>query len=355
MSKPLFYIFRHLLFIGIIVTGLWSLHEQLANVFYNNIWMNTAIISTLAVGVFLTLYQLAVLVRENQWLRAFSKGEEGFPGTSKPKLLEPIANLNAHSTGTLNAFNVQASLSSVDARLEEFRDFNRYLVGLLVFLGLLGTFWGLSLTISAIAGVISGIDVGATNIKDAFQTLKQGLQSPLTGMGTAFSSSMFGLGGSLILGFLDVNVSKASRAFYHQLEEKMQTLMQSRPYTQSMTSSGPAYMQGMLEFIAEHIAQMVQLLRQNEENRLGIVQVVQQHCQQMSQLTEAVLQMKKTAANLLDTQEQTEILKRLEVITNQLLNSRIEGQEKLITELKQEIRLVTRTLSAIANGQDVAA
>lgn len=379
MSYLSFYLFRKIIFLCIIgAVGLY-LFEPLEKVFANNVWMNSGILLTLSLGIIFTIYQLALLNKEQKWLHAFSKGEEKFPGIPKPVILKPLATFTSQPTPQFNAFNIQSLLTSIESRLDELRDFNRYLIGLLVFLGLLGTFWGLSLTISAIAGVISGIDVGANSIKDAFQTLKHGLKSPLAGMGTAFSSSMFGLGGSLILGFLDLNIGKASRAFYNRLEEKFILLSQEKAVPQNLNAGGPAYLQGMLEYIAEHIAQLSQVIRQGEENRNALSKTTQQLCLELGKLTNAFSEQHKTwydslklseatqqhlknffplqekMLGQLKNQESTELLRKVEVLLQQLLTHSIEGRNQGVEELRQEIRLVTKTLSAIANGQEIAA
>src|SRR6185436_15899547 len=148
------------------------------------------------------------------------------PGLSvqrAPRLLAPLSAMLGDRQGgrlTLSAVATRSLLDSIRSRLDEGRDISRYMIGLLVFLGLLGTFWGLLETLSSIAGVIGGLGgVGGGDVNAFFAELKSGLQAPLGGMGTAFSSSMLGLAGSLILGFLDLQASQAQNRFYNELEE----------------------------------------------------------------------------------------------------------------------------------------
>jgi hypothetical protein len=120
---------------------------------------------------------------------------------------------------TLSTTSMRSIMDSIGTRLDEARELSRYLVGLLIFLGLLGTFWGLLQTISSIGLTIGALDTNATDSTVIFEELKAGLESPLQGMGTAFSSSLFGLSGSLILGFLDLQAGQAQNRFYNELED----------------------------------------------------------------------------------------------------------------------------------------
>jgi hypothetical protein len=114
---------------------------------------------------------------------------------------------------------MRSILDSIASRLDESRETTRYLVGLLIFLGLLGTFWGLLLTTSSVGQTISALNTEGKDTATVFQELKTGLEAPLRGMGTAFSASLFGLAGSLILGFLDLQAGQAQTRFYNELEE----------------------------------------------------------------------------------------------------------------------------------------
>ncbi len=124
----------------------------------------------------------------------------------------------------LSTLSMRSMLDSLASRLDESRDMSRYLVGLLIFLGLLGTFWGLLETVTSISGAIEGLDVTSAQSATLFDQLKQGLQAPLQGMGLSFSSSLFGLAGSLILGFLDLKASQAQNRFYTDLEDWLSTI-----------------------------------------------------------------------------------------------------------------------------------
>ncbi|HXF90691.1 MAG TPA: flagellar motor protein MotA, partial [Candidatus Nitrosotenuis sp.] len=267
--------------------------------------------------------------------------------------------------------NIPSLFNSIETRLDEQRDFNRYLVGLLIFLGLLGTFWGLSQTIGAIAGVVSGIDVSSSNLKEAFHTLKQGLQSPLTGMGTAFSSSMFGLASSLVLGFLDLQISKAGVGLFNRVEERLLLRLNYHP----TVHSGKAYNLSMMEQNSEGLAALQRLIRSSEENRLAVIQSITALTERLALLTDHLGQQQQVFARL--NQSQIEMLEQLKSVTHQLHHSKgdnirdylrnldglmrklleelIEGRHKSLQEIRSEIRLVARTISALAEGHEEAA
>jgi hypothetical protein len=373
------YFLRMTAFALSILTCVLVLKGPLGRIFLNNLFLNSVIMSCLIIGVTLCFYKLYRLKQEQQWLDTFEQGTERFPHAPKAQILAPLAIIfsDPHHGGTLSAVTAKSILSSVEARLDESHHVTRYLVGLLIFLGLLGTFWGLSETIGAIAGVINGIDMGSGEVKDAFQNLKKGLQSPLSGMGTAFSCSMFGLASSLIVGFLDLQVSGAGSKFYQTLEERL--AMNTRlggNLDQNQSSSGPAYSMGLLEQTVESLANLQAQMRRTEDNRLSLVKTIQTLGEKMGQLTEqmSVHQniMKKIAQNQIDLQESVlQIskataenqkddtlkyhLRSLDATATKLLEESVEGRNRLTQELRNEIRVIARTLSAIASGQDIAA
>lgn len=184
---------------------------------------NALILAVLAVGVVVNFRQVIVLQVEIDWIKLFRTGESGLSVASEPRLLKPLAR---HIAGLkkdrfrLSALSLRTVLDGIRERLDESREISHYITSTLIFLGLLGTFWGLLGTISAVGQVIGSLDVGGNkDFVAVFANLKGGLQAPLEGMGTAFSSSLFGLGGSLVLGFLDIQASHAQNRFFNGLEE----------------------------------------------------------------------------------------------------------------------------------------
>jgi hypothetical protein len=200
----------------------------LAFILYRPIWsafqanpaLNALIGFALFVGVVLAVRQVSRLFREVRWVNDLSRGDEERLARDQPVLLAPMAALlsNRATRATLSVTTMRSLLDSIGARLDESREILRYLTGLLVFLGLLGTFWGLIETVGAVARVISSLRSGP-EAGVLFEELKNSLAAPLAGMGISFSSSLFGLAGSLILGFLDLQAGQAQNRFYTELED----------------------------------------------------------------------------------------------------------------------------------------
>jgi hypothetical protein len=186
--------------------------------------LNGVIVATLLFGMFHSFRMVVRLFREVNWVNRFRQGEKEDP-TKPPELLAPMAMLLKNRQDTvLSPVSMRSLLDSLASRLDESRDMSRYLVGLLIFLGLLGTFWGLLETVRSIGGAIEGLDVKAAQSATLFDQLKQGLRAPLDGMGLSFSSSLFGLAGSLILGFLDLKAAQAQNRFYIDLEDWLSSI-----------------------------------------------------------------------------------------------------------------------------------
>lgn len=187
--------------------------------------LNGVIVVTLLLGIVHSYRMVGRLFREVNWVNRFRDSDKGGDTGRPPQLLAPMATLLRNRQNTvLSPLSLRSLLDSIASRLDESRDLSRYLVGLLIFLGLLGTFWGLLETVQSIGGAIEGLDVKAAQSATVFDQLKQGLQKPLEGMGLSFSSSLFGLAGSLILGFLDLKASQAQNRFYTDLEDWLSTM-----------------------------------------------------------------------------------------------------------------------------------
>ena len=199
------------------------MYAALKDAFMANWSFNFLILGALGVGIGINMHQVLRLEPEINWMQMFRTGQMGISvAEESPVLLKP---LTKHLSGIhrdrfrLSALSLRTVLEGIRAHLDESREISRYMIGLLIFLGLLGTFWGLLGTITAVTKVIGGLEVGSSNYSIIFDTLKAGLQEPLKGMGTAFSSSLFGLGGALVLGFLDIQAGHAQNRFFNEMEE----------------------------------------------------------------------------------------------------------------------------------------
>jgi hypothetical protein len=195
------------------------LYKQIEIAFSANPGLNGLIIGVLTIGALFTFRQIFRLFREIRWVNSLSSSQVR-PPKRGPRLLGPMATLINAGAGArgLSTATSRAILDSVGTRLDEGRELNRYLIGLLVFLGLLGTFWGLLETVHSISGVINSMTTGS-DATVMFGDLKNGLAAPIAGMSISFTSSLFGLAGSLILGFLDLQAGQAQNRFYTELED----------------------------------------------------------------------------------------------------------------------------------------
>ncbi len=239
LTPPGVFLLRMLIFLTLVGFLAAILHEQLLKSFMNNPGLNGLIVGVLGLGIIYAFRQVIRLYPEIRWVNAFRIADPGLAITHKPKLLAPMATMLRDRTGALSLSTaaMRSFMDSIGSRLDEARDTGRYLVGLLVFLGLLGTFWGLLETINSVGRAIDTLDSKATDNVQLFGDLKAGLSAPLKGMGTAFSSSLLGLAGSLVLGFLELQASHAHNRFYNELEEWLSGITELTP-AGSGSSSG---------------------------------------------------------------------------------------------------------------------
>ncbi|MCG5235714.1 flagellar motor protein MotA [Xanthobacter oligotrophicus] len=224
VSSPQIFLVRMIVFLALCAALAAVLHRQIVAAFLNNPGLNGVIFGVLAVGIILAIRQVARLFPEVEWVNSFRLSDPGLAVARPPTLLAPMAALLGDRVGrmSISQATMRSILDSIGTRLDESRDMGRYLTGLLVFLGLLGTFWGLLETVSSIGTVINSLQVGP-DAGSIFEDMKTGLAAPLGGMGTAFSSSLFGLAGSLVLGFLDLQAGQAQARFYTDLEDWLST------------------------------------------------------------------------------------------------------------------------------------
>jgi hypothetical protein len=228
MSHPNRALFWMALYLGAVAAVVALLFAPLREAFLANWGFNSLILAVLAIGLAINAQQVLTLNPEIAWIKHFRTGNLGLV-EEHPRLLKP---LSRHLHGRrkdrfrLSALSLRTVLDGIRSRLDESREISRYVVGLLIFLGLLGTFWGLLDTVGSVGRVISGLDVSGGAVDEVFATLKSGLEAPLAGMGTAFSSSLFGLGGSLVLGFVDLQAGHAQNRFFNDLEEWLSSLTQ---------------------------------------------------------------------------------------------------------------------------------
>ena len=224
LSSPRIFLLRMLVFVVLGGLVAFVLHKQIETAFMANPGLNSLIIGVLIIGIVLTLRQVLRLYPEIAWVNNFRLADPGLAVDRAPVLLAPMAAILGSRVGrmAMSAQLMRGILDSIATRLDEARDISRYMTGLLVFLGLLGTFWGLIETVGSVGNVIQGLKAGG-DAGTMFDSLREGLAAPLSGMGISFSSSLFGLAGSLVLGFLDLQSSQAQNRFYTELEDWLST------------------------------------------------------------------------------------------------------------------------------------
>ena len=220
LSSPHIFLVRMIVFLVLIGFVALILQRQIMTAFMANPGLNGLILGVLFIGIVLALRQVALLFPEIRWVNALHEAERGT--AREPVLLAPVSLILGQGLArrAISALTLRAVLDSIGTRLDESREIARYLTGLLVFLGLLGTFWGLLETVGSIGNVIKSMQTGA-DAAVMFDDLKNGLAAPIAGMAVSFTSSLFGLAGSLVLGFLDLQAGQAQNRFFTELEDSL--------------------------------------------------------------------------------------------------------------------------------------
>lgn len=265
LEQPRIHIVHMLVFTLVVAVLGAVLFPNIKDAFMANPSLNGLILTTLLFGMIYAYLMVFRLRPEVNWVNNFhlSEGQE----QTAPTLLAPMATMlgDASRRTVLSPASMRSLLDSLASRLDESRDLLRYLVGLLIFLGLLGTFWGLLETVTSVGDAIRNLDVTATQSSSVFEELKTGLQRPLAGMGLSFSSSLFGLAGSLILGFMDLKASQAQNRFYHSLEDWLSTITDVQAGSEGGSGSNapiPAYLRIDMQGLQRSIDRLGQQMQQ---------------------------------------------------------------------------------------------
>lgn len=252
LTSPGLFLFRMIVFLVLAGLILLVIQKQVIVAFWANAALNSVILLVLLLGIVFSLAQVTRLFREIRWVNSRIHPDETKPAPPEPLLLAPMAALLGDRAGRtgISTLTLRSVLDSIGGRLDESRELARYLTGLLVFLGLLGTFWGLIETVSSIGGVIEKLPSAGDN-NTLFDELKRSLAAPLGGMGIAFSSSLFGLAGSLTLGFLDLQAGQAQSRFFYEVEEWLSSTVQDQP----ASSGAPAELRQTLDGISRAVSE----------------------------------------------------------------------------------------------------
>ena len=268
MTNPRRYLYLTIFYLVIVAGVCGLLINPLKDAFMANWGFNLLILGAFFVGIGINIFQIIQLEPEIKWIKVFRTGDPGLSVTAPTLILSPLAkHLNEihRDSFRLSALSLSTVLDSIRGHLDESRENSRYMIGLLVFLGLLGTFWGLLQTIGTVGQVINGLEVGSENFVHLFESLKQGLEDPLKGMGTAFSSSLFGLGGSLVLGFVDIQAGHAQNRFFSEMEEWLSGVTQLVE-TDDSSASDPGMSTGANEMLTQIDTHMKLLITAVQKN-----------------------------------------------------------------------------------------
>lgn len=325
MELPNRYITRMFLFLILVIGAGTVLFPALEKALMTNPPLNGLIVLVFLFGVFLNFHSVFALYREIKWVSApvLSLAEQDL---QKLRLLSPLAlvlkNNQAKGNAVLSPTIARTILDSIGMRMEESRDISKYLIGLSTFLGLLGTFWGLMATVGAVGEVIRSLNISGEEANQAFNTIKNSLELPLSGMGTAFSSSLLGLSGALIVGFLDLQASRAQNNFYNGLDEYLASLTRysssvGSQSDESVTSDG-AYANALLEQVVESLADIRNQLKKTETQT-----------QERSQTDMDVLR----------------FISRIDHNVSQIDKRSETRQEALLAEVRDSFKLLVRTIS----------
>jgi hypothetical protein len=376
VARPQRYLTIMAVFVAAVAAVAALLSPALLHFFMGNPAVNGVILGILLAGIIYIFWQVALLNPEVRWLEAFRRNQASLSREDMPPMLAPMATMLADRRGgriSLSAMSLRTLLDGIGARLDERREASRYLIGLLVFLGLLGTFYGLLETVQSVGGVIGSLSVGAGDVGRAFGELKNNLAAPLGGMSTAFSASLFGLAGSLVLGFLDLQAGLAQSRFYHDLEEYLSSytrLSGGGPVGGDGDVAVPAFIQALLEQTADSLENLQRILGRGEESRIAananlltlterlttLTDQMRAEQNLLLRLAEQQVELKPvlqrladaTASGPLGHEETRGHLRNIEVYLARLAEDVTQGRGEATQEIRSEIRLLARTIAALA-------
>lgn len=386
MTDTKTYLTRMVIFLVAVLAGLAFILDTLAGIFLVNPLLNGIIFGIIILGIVLNFRQVVMLGPEAKWIENFrsDRPDSDAPMMSAPeapiRLLSPMARMleekKTRGRITLSAPVMRTLLDGIGARLEESRDLARYLTGLCIFLGLLGTFWGLLGTVGSISDVISNLTVSGEDMAVMFNALKEGLEAPLSSMSTAFASSLFGLGGSLVLGFFDLQAGQAQNSFYNELEEWLSGL------TRLSSGTGPgdgeqgvsAYTEALLEQTAESLQELQNIMARGEQTRTSgndhladlndKLSLFADHMRAQQQVLLKVAESQRDlipllrnlgdvrapAAGGIDDATRAHI-RNIDAGLSRLAGALESGRSESVRELRNEIKLLAKTVAATRDGE----
>jgi hypothetical protein len=387
MTDTKTYLTRMVLFLVVVGAGSAFIASTLVGIFLVNPLLNGAIFAVILIGIALNFRQVVLLGPEARWIESFRNNDEAADATlraqasdARLRLLSPMARMLQEKRGrgriTLSAQVMRTLLDGIAARLEESRDLSRYFTGLCIFLGLLGTFWGLLGTVTSVGDVVRNLSAGGDDVAAMFQKMKAGLVAPLSSMGTAFSSSLFGLAGSLALGFLDLQAGQAQNAFFNELEEWLSGL------TRLSSGLGPgeseqgvsAYTEALLEQTAESLQELQTIMARTEQSRGTANQQMAELNDKLSILADQMRAEQQILLRMAEGQRDIAPLIRslgdlatsfsapgaaiddatrghirnIDAAMGRLTTAITSGRDETVREIRNEIKLLAKTVASVA-------
>ncbi|MES2334509.1 MAG: biopolymer transporter ExbB [Pseudomonadota bacterium] len=372
-SQPIRAITTMLLVCALVGAGAWLIYGQIVDILRTNPVLNGVIALVFLFGVLSSFWQVWILAQSVYWIENFVQGTPGTEDDAPPRLLAPLAALlrSRSARMSISASSSRSIQDSVVQRIDEARDITRYLINLLVFLGLLGTFWGLATTVPAVVETIRSLapQEGESGL-DVFGKLMGGLESQLGGMGTAFSSSLLGLAGSLVLGLLELFAGHGQNRFIRELEEWLSSITRL-----GYAGDGDGADQSALGLLVDHMAQQMEELQalqtQTEANRFHSEMKITELVTAMTKLTDRIDAEKgqaallrriaegqeKLVAALLDggggggsDAESRMRLRSIDVQLLRILEEMAAGRQETLTDLKTDIGQLTNAIRQLGRG-----
>ncbi len=373
-SQPIRQIVLMLSVCVLVAAGAWLIFDTVLGIFGSNPLLNGFIATVFLFGVATCFWQVLILMQSVSWIEDFVRHIPGHENTIPPRLLAPLAQLlrSRGAQSTISASSSRSILESVAQRIDEARDITRYLINLLVFLGLLGTFYGLATTVPAIVDTIRSLapQDGESGLQ-VFEKLMGGLESQLGGMGTAFSSSLLGLAGSLVIGLLELFAGHGQSRFYRELEEWLSTITRLGMSSGDEGGADAAAMEAVLDHMAGQMEALQTLYTQSDITRVMVEDKIDDLSRAITRLTEKMEGDTGQAALLLRIAEGQERLAaaltgggdgqgadaesrmRLRSIDVQLLRILEEmtaGRQEALADLRTEMTALTTAIRQLSRG-----
>ncbi|WP_371055206.1 MULTISPECIES: biopolymer transporter ExbB [unclassified Rhodosalinus] len=379
-SQPVRQIVLMLVALGLTAFGAFVALPRVLPVFQANPWLNGFIFIVFVIGVFACFWQVFQLIASVRWIEAFAEGRPGAADTRAPQLLAPLGTLlrSRAKRMQISATSTRSILDSVATRIEEAREITRYIVNTLIFLGLLGTFYGLATTVPAVVDTIRGLapQEGEEGVQ-VFNRLMTGLEAQLGGMGIAFASSLLGLTGSLVVGLLELFASHGQNRFYRELEEWLSSITRLGFASESEDQGETAAVVAVIDQMADQMEQLRQVFAQSDESRALVDEKLAQLADSVERMTERIEAMTPSTsalvrvaegherlAEVLENQDRAETgidaesrmrLRSIDVQLLRLLEEMSAGRQESMAELRTDLAALTRAVGQIAAGNRAAA